>query len=121
MTLDLLVCPGCRTLENGRLDVRTLDRDGDVLACACGRRYPIIDDVPILVNELGTYLRAELIGVVERDLEPEVSALLVQDGPDDAPYPRMLEQLSVYLDAHWGDLATPRPEPGFALAPFVDR
>jgi uncharacterized protein YbaR (Trm112 family) len=121
MTLDLLVCPGCRTLANGRLDVRTLDRIGDVLACACGRRYPIVDDVPILMKELGPYLQTELTGVLERDLDSEVAALLVEDGPDDAPYPRMLEQLSVYLDAHWGDLANPRPEPGFALAPFVER
>lgn len=119
MTLDLLVCPGCRTLSGDRLDVRTIERDGDVLACECGRRYPIIDEVPIVMKDPSAYVRAEIATIVERDLDPEVAALLVADGPDDAPYPRMLEHLSIYLDAHWGDRAT--PPPGFALAPFVER
>lgn len=119
MTLDLLVCPGCRTLSGDRLDVRTIERDGDVLACECGRRYPIVDEVPIVMKDPAAYLRAEIATIVERDLAPEVAATLVADGPDDAPYPRMLEHLSIYLDAHWGDRAT--PPPGFALAPFVER
>jgi uncharacterized protein YbaR (Trm112 family)/SAM-dependent methyltransferase len=119
MTLDLLVCPGCRTLSGDRLDVRTLDRAGDLLACECGRRYPIVDDVPIVLKDPAAYVRSEIATVVERDLAPEVAALLVADGPDDAPYPRMLEHLSIYLDAHWGDRATPPAE--LALAPFVER
>jgi uncharacterized protein YbaR (Trm112 family)/SAM-dependent methyltransferase len=119
MTLDLLVCPGCRTLTGDRLDVRTLDRAGDVLECECGRRYPIVDDVPIVMKDASAYVRTEIATIVERDHPPEVAALLVADGADDAPYPRMLEHLSIYLDAHWGDRAT--PSPGFALAPFVER
>jgi uncharacterized protein YbaR (Trm112 family)/SAM-dependent methyltransferase len=119
MTLDLLVCPGCRTLSGDRLDVRTLDRDGDVLACECGRRYPIVDDVPIVMKDPSTYVRAEIATIVERELAPEVAALLVADGPDDAPYPRMLEHLSIYLDAHWGDRATPAS--ALSLAPLIER
>lgn len=119
MTLDLLVCPGCRTLSGDRLDVRTLDRAGDVLGCDCGRRYPIVDDVPIVLPDPAAYVRSEIATIVERDLAPEVAALLVADGPDDAPYPRMLEHLSIYLDAHWGDRATPPTE--LALAPLVER
>jgi uncharacterized protein YbaR (Trm112 family)/SAM-dependent methyltransferase len=119
MTLDLLVCPGCRTLSGDRLDVRTLDRSGDVLACECGRRYPIVDDVPIVMGDSSAYLRSEIATIVERELAPEVAGLLVAGGPDDAPYPRMLEHLSIYLDAHWGDSATPAAD--FALAPFVER
>lgn len=119
MTLDLLVCPGCRTLSGDRLDVRTLERVGDVLGCECGRRYPVIDDVPIVMKDPSGYVRSEIAAIVERDLTPDVAALLVEDGPDDAPYPRMLEHLSIYLDAHWGDRATPATE--LALAPFIDR
>jgi SAM-dependent methyltransferase len=121
MTLDLLVCPGCRTLRGERLDVRTLERAGDVLACACGRRYPVIDGVALVMRDPSAYVRGEIATIVERDLEPEVAALLVADGPDEAPYPRLLEHLSIYLDAHWGDRAEPAPEPGFALAPFCAR
>jgi SAM-dependent methyltransferase/uncharacterized protein YbaR (Trm112 family) len=119
MTLDLLVCPGCRTLTGDRLDVCTLDRAGDVMVCECGRRYPIVDDVPIVMRDAGAFMRREIATIVERDLAPEVAAQLVADGPDDATYPRMIEHLSIYLDAHWGDRVQP-PAP-FALAPFVER
>src|SRR5690606_31256388 len=37
------------------------------------------------------------------------------------PYARMLEHLSIYLDAHWGDRADPAPAPALSLAPFLDR
>jgi uncharacterized protein YbaR (Trm112 family) len=121
MPLDLLVCPGCRTLNGDRLDVRTLERAGDLLVCECGRRYPIVDDVPIVMKDPSGYVRSEIATIVERDLAPEVAAELAAVGPDEAPYPRMLEHLSIYLDAHWGDRATPPPEPGFALAPFIER
>jgi 2-polyprenyl-3-methyl-5-hydroxy-6-metoxy-1,4-benzoquinol methylase/uncharacterized protein YbaR (Trm112 family) len=118
MTPDL-ICPACRKRTEGRIDVRTLDRAGDVLACACGRRYPIVDGVPVILAEPGQYLRREIASVVERELPPEVAALLAADGPDDASYPRLLEHLSIYLDAHWGDRATPPAD--FALRGFVER
>lgn len=107
MNLDLVVCPACRTATEGRIDVRTLERTGDVLSCVCGRRYPVVDGVPIVMAHPHAYLRTEIATVVERDLSPEVAALLVEGGPDDAPYARLLEHLSVYMDAHWGDRATP--------------
>jgi uncharacterized protein YbaR (Trm112 family)/SAM-dependent methyltransferase len=128
MTLDLLVCPGCRTLRGDRLDVRTLEPLGDLLGCDCGRRYPIIDGIPIVLASPGAYLAGELATVVERDLTPEVSALLALELTDDAPYARLLEHLSIYLDAHWGDRATPPPEAGVAMtsaelavAPLLER
>jgi len=107
MNLDLVVCPGCRTRTGDRLDVRTLERAGDLLVCECGRRYPIIDGVPIVMASPADYLRSEIATVVERELSPEIAALLVEGGPDEAPYARLLEHLSIYLDAHWGDRAAP--------------
>ncbi|MEO8703447.1 MAG: methyltransferase domain-containing protein [Kofleriaceae bacterium] len=121
--MDIVVCPGCRTWTADRIDVRTLDRTGDVLACVCGRRYPIIDGVPLVLDKPGDMLRADIAGIVERDLPPEVAALLV-DGGDDAPYARLQEHLSIYLDAQWGDRATPPPDgpgEGFGLAAVVER
>jgi uncharacterized protein YbaR (Trm112 family)/SAM-dependent methyltransferase len=117
----VLVCPGCRTRTADRLDLRTLEPRGrgDVLVCACGRRYPVVDGVPIVMADPSGYLRAEAATVVERDLPAEVVELLIAGGPDDAPYPRLIEHLSLYLDAHWGDRAEPPPDgPGGTAAGF---
>jgi uncharacterized protein YbaR (Trm112 family) len=120
----VLICPGCRTHTADRLDLRTLEPRGPVLICECGRRYPVVDGVPIVMTDPSGYLRAEAATVVERDLPAEVIELLVAGGPDDAPYPRLIELLSIYLDAHWGDRAEPPPDgpgAGFGMRAVVDK
>ena len=112
--LDLLtVCPGCRTRSDRGLELQTLERVGDELVCSCGRRYPIIDGVPIVTADPAAYLAAGST-VVEDGLVPDLDRAL--QGPDEAAYPRLLEHLSIYLDAHWGDRATPPPQSGFSEA-----
>jgi len=107
MLADLLVCPGCRVVGESRIDLTTLTRAGEVLRCECGRRYPIVDGVPIVLPDPGEFLKSEIAAIVERDLPIEVAELLAAPGPDDAPYPRLLEHVSIYMDAHWGDRAAP--------------
>jgi SAM-dependent methyltransferase/uncharacterized protein YbaR (Trm112 family) len=120
MTSDIaLVCPGCRTHSPGRIELRTLERAGEVLVCECGRRYPIIDGVPIVIADLPGFLSSEMTTVVERDLAPEVTELLVEGGPDEAVYPRLIEHLSTYVDAHWGDRAVPSVD--FGAREIVER
>src|SRR5262249_2714373 len=48
-----------------------------------------------------------------------VLALLAQAGPDDAPVSRLLELMSIYVDAHWGDRA--RPPVDWGGGPLVAR
>ncbi len=124
MTAALLVCPGCRTASDGRIDLRTLDRSGDVLVCECGRRYPVVDDLPIVMADPSGFLRNEIAAILERDLAPSLAQALVADQPDDAPYARLAEHVSIYVDAHWGDRVKPAPDgpgAGFALAALVER
>jgi hypothetical protein len=46
--LEMLACPICKT------EVR-LTADGTALVCgSCRRRYPIVDDIPILLVEEAT-------------------------------------------------------------------
>jgi SAM-dependent methyltransferase/uncharacterized protein YbaR (Trm112 family) len=112
-----LICPACRArTERGR-ELHTLSpdggRDGAGLTCdnpACRRRYAVVDGIPIVVGDAAEHLARWGTGVVERDLDPETQALLAAAGPDDAPYPKLIEHLSIYLDAHWGDRALPPPD-----------
>ena len=75
------MCPGCRTRTAERLDLRTLEPRGDVLVCACGRRYPVVAGVPIVMADPSAYLRAEAQAVVERDLPAEVVERPPRMGP----------------------------------------
>ncbi|MBE7453209.1 MAG: hypothetical protein HS111_31375 [Kofleriaceae bacterium] len=67
----VLVCPACRTRTAERIDLRTLEPvapGGELLACACGRRYPVVDGVPIVCADPAGFLRDPV--VLERDPRP---------------------------------------------------
>jgi len=134
-----LICPACRARSERGHELHTLsvekvlrargdEIDEGILRCdngGCHRRYPILDGIPLIVPQLERYLASELPLVIEGDLSPEVAALLALSGPDDAPYTRLLEHLSIYLDAHWGDRAQPPPDlpagaPAFGMQSLVE-
>ncbi|MBL4849505.1 MAG: methyltransferase domain-containing protein [Planctomycetes bacterium] len=76
-----LVCPGCRHVDaSGELHVSVLEVDSaHVLRClACERRYPVVDEVPIVLADLESWLETERIAVLARDLPADLSALLTR-------------------------------------------
>jgi SAM-dependent methyltransferase/uncharacterized protein YbaR (Trm112 family) len=106
---DPVICLACRVVSDGQVHVRTLERTGELLVCACGRRYPMIGGVPLLLADLTGYLQNEAVSVLERDFAPEVAAQLCV-GPDTGGYTRLVDHMSIYMDAHWGDRADPPPD-----------
>ena len=123
-SLAPLVCPACRVRSERGREMHTVSlahtftraADGSVasgiLACdndACRRRFPVVGGVPVLVADAAGHTARFAVGLVEGEHAPELQALLAEPGPDDAPYTQTLEHLSIYLDTHWGDRATPPP------------
>ena len=90
-----LVCLGCRARTARGRELYTLSAADGGLVCdnaACRRRYPIVDGIAVVAHDPEAHLAkwgAELV-----DGEPEALG----------------EHLSIYLDAHWGDFATPAPD-----------
>jgi uncharacterized protein YbaR (Trm112 family)/SAM-dependent methyltransferase len=148
MRIDLpdllpIVCPVCRRNDDQGLNVHTLTLEhvlrqepaGEliegVLICrnqSCRRRFPVIDGIPIVVANLADYLSGQLGAVVEAELAPEIATLLAGAGPDGSVMAHLLEQLSIYIDAHWGDMADPPPDgptssstPSFGFARLAER
>ena len=136
-----LICPACRHVSARGRELYTLsvvqvlratggDDDGSpedieegTLRCdnpACARRYPILHGIPVLLTDL-TRFAATQLHALSCFHEPETLAMMALDGPDDSALPRMLDYLSIYLDAHFGDYAMPPPdgpEPGCGGTPL---
>jgi len=48
--LKILACPHPKCHENHKLDVSPIEKEGDWIVCLrCGRKYPIRDDIPIML------------------------------------------------------------------------
>lgn len=59
--LDILRCPNCVREKDGLL---TLYRETWLICQDCGRKYPIVDDIPVMLIEEGDKWAA----VPEKDL-----------------------------------------------------
>jgi SAM-dependent methyltransferase/uncharacterized protein YbaR (Trm112 family) len=113
-----LVCVACRA-ATPLVIVTVVRRDQSdilegVLGCTrCRRRYAIVDGIPILIRDTSPWLARN--APAAPPLSAEVMAVLVEPGPDDSHIAKFQELLSVYLDAHWGDRASPPVQHSGAL------
>ena len=48
--LEILRCPNCVREKNGLL---TLHKDAWLVCNECGRKYPILDDIPVMLIDEG--------------------------------------------------------------------
>lgn len=48
--LEILRCPNCVREKTGLL---TLHRDSWLVCAECGRKYPILDDIPVMLIDEG--------------------------------------------------------------------
>ena len=97
-----------RSVSDGRIDLRTLERAGDAMVCECGRRYPIVDGVPIVLRDAAATSSAESRRCRARPAA-RGRALSSRRARRRAATARLVEHLSIYIDAHWGDRAEPPP------------
>jgi SAM-dependent methyltransferase len=99
-----------------------------ILVCqGCAKRYPIVDGIPVILdanNGKAALTTAELFGLTAQPLAPEILAELAAPSSDDQLLPHQLENLGAYLDASWGDCATPLPDgpvPSFGFAELAGK
>jgi SAM-dependent methyltransferase/uncharacterized protein YbaR (Trm112 family) len=106
------VCAVCRSEGvEAALGLAVVTREqGDhvlagALACpSCGREYPILDGIPILVAEVRRFVADSIDVILARDdLDPYVASLLGDALGPGAAYDVRRSHLSSYGWGHWGD------------------
>lgn len=87
-----LICPVCRRHSERGLELSSLKLVHGRLRCqGCGHQYDLADGIPVLLRDPFTPLTA---------LDTPEADLLAAKGPDDAPVPHAMAQLSSYLGTY---------------------
>ena len=109
------LCPVCRSSgRDSLLTIRSVLKEGKdsliegILLCAnpqCLSEYPVIDGVPIIVENLRTYISQNMLPVLCRDDLTDTMESLLGDccGPGSA-FDSKRQHLSTYAFDHYGDL-----------------
>ncbi len=126
-------CPACRSA--GRAPARLLlgevarEEGGDiregVLVCSepmCRCEHPVIDGIPVVVSDIGSWAAHQLAGALRRDdLSAFTEGLLGDAAGPGSAFDRERTHLGIYGWSHWGDLAgaDARAEAGGAYAELL--
>jgi SAM-dependent methyltransferase/uncharacterized protein YbaR (Trm112 family) len=116
---SLLRCPTCRGVHEGQYHDQPLIHgqtfggddvgrlwDGFLLCAGCPARFPVVDGVPILAQDMQTYLQ-RMQGPVfgRRDLHPELSSWILSGFGDDLDPAWRRQMLAIYAQTLVADQA----------------
>jgi uncharacterized protein YbaR (Trm112 family) len=82
--------------------------DGILTCRGCSSLFPIVDGIPILFADMKGFMT--WASVFEGEPAPEVTSLLLSYGPDTSAEVLRYDGIAMYVDAAWGDRATPQPD-----------
>ncbi|HEX4383160.1 MAG TPA: hypothetical protein VH083_09435, partial [Myxococcales bacterium] len=86
-----LICPLCRRHSERGLELSSLQLLDGLLRCqGCGHEYAVAEGIPVLLREPAALPQLDTAEAVD----------LAVKGPDDAPVPHAMAQLSSYLGAY---------------------
>ncbi len=110
------VCPLCRAQGRGDrpLELSSVMAASEahvlegILRCsevACSREYPILDGIPILLQDLRSFVQGHTLELLRRDdLSPSMESLLGDCCGPGTPYDAWRQHRSTYGCSHFGDL-----------------
>ena len=110
------ICPFClsSSSKENRLNIKTVHREtkGDViegvLVCSdieCQSEYPIIDGIPVILNDLKSYISQFIFPIMMRnDLGETIESILGDCCGPGAALDVHRQHLSTYVHGHYGDL-----------------
>ncbi len=112
------LCPRCLVGGGGEVPlaigtvVRAESRHGDddidegILVCgACRMEFPILDGIPILLNDLRTFIRDNLSHLLTRtDVSPVLESVLADASGPGTVFEAARQFISSYASDHYGDL-----------------
>jgi SAM-dependent methyltransferase/uncharacterized protein YbaR (Trm112 family) len=101
------VCPLCRHPLLLASVVREVGEDVEeaILTCSdCGREYPVIDGIPILVGPIRAWLSANPLQVLQRnDLSPAIDSLIGDVLGPGSPHDTQRHHTGIYANDHYAD------------------
>jgi SAM-dependent methyltransferase/uncharacterized protein YbaR (Trm112 family) len=99
------VCPLCRAALAIGTSIRESDGDvleGILLCGGCGREFPIVDGIPVIVGPIRTWLAANPLQLLMRDdLSPQIESLIGDVLGPGSPYDLLRQHTGMYADDHY--------------------
>lgn len=109
------ICPCCRRIygNNFTLKIGAVEKEKNnniqegILTCpneACLREFPIIDGIPLIIDDLRQYISQNILSIVKRhDLSSLIESIIGDCCQNDSVYNSYRHYISVYASDHYKD------------------